>query len=124
MTNTPLNIDQYIAAFPEETQELLEQLRTTIKKAAPEAEEIISYGMPAFRFHRILVYFAVHKNHIGFYPGASGIEVFKKEISLYKWAKGSVQFPLDKSLPFELITNIVTFRVNENIHHLKTKKNK
>jgi uncharacterized protein YdhG (YjbR/CyaY superfamily) len=116
------NIDKYIAGFPEETQELLEQIRITIRKAAPEAEEVISYQMAAFRFHRILVYFAGFKNHIGFYPGASGIEAFKKELSVYKSGKGSVQFPLDKPIPTELITRIVKFRVNENLNLLKTKK--
>jgi uncharacterized protein YdhG (YjbR/CyaY superfamily) len=116
------DIDEYIASFPKDTQELLKQIRTTIRKAAPEAEEVISYQMPAFKFHRILVYFAAHKNHIGFYPGASGIEAFKKELSVYKGAKGSVQFPLDKPLPLGLITKIIKLRVNENLSRTKTKK--
>jgi uncharacterized protein YdhG (YjbR/CyaY superfamily) len=116
------DIDKYIAAFPKDTQELLEQLRATIRKAAPEAEEVISYQMPAFKLQGMLVYFAGHKNHIGFYPGASGIEAFKKELSDYKGAKGSVQFPPDKPLPLGLITKIVKFRVNENLHRPKTKK--
>jgi uncharacterized protein YdhG (YjbR/CyaY superfamily) len=123
ITENPINIDQYIAAFPPETQKLLEQLRATIKKAAPEAEEIISYGMPAFRLNkRILVYFAGHRNHIGFYPGASGIEAFKNEISAYKWAKGTVQFQLDQPLPFELITNMLKFKIIENTLKSKSKK--
>jgi uncharacterized protein YdhG (YjbR/CyaY superfamily) len=117
------DIDNYIATFPPESQVLLEQLRTTIKNAAPNAEEIISYGMPAFKLNkRILVYFASHKNHIGFYPGASGIEAFKNEISAYKWAKGTVQFTLDQPLPLELITNMVKFKIIENTHRLSSKK--
>jgi len=123
MSIKPASIDMYISAFPKETQALLEELRSTIKKAAPEAEEIISYGMPAFKFNkRILVYFAGHKNHIGFYPGASGIEAFKNEFSAYKWAKGTVQFPFDQPLPLELITNMVKFKVFENTKRLKSKK--
>jgi uncharacterized protein YdhG (YjbR/CyaY superfamily) len=116
----PLTIDEYISAFPPETQKLLEQVRSTIKKVAPEAQEAISYQMPAFKYHGLLVWFAGYKNHIGFYPKASGIEFFKKEISAYKWAKGSVQFPLDKPLPLGLITKIVKYRVQENME--KTKK--
>jgi uncharacterized protein YdhG (YjbR/CyaY superfamily) len=115
ITDKVKNIDSYIATFPDETQVLLKQLRATIGKAAPDAVELISYNMPAFRLHRILVYFAGHKNHIGFYPGASGIAAYKNEISEYKSAKGSVQFPLNRPLPLELITKIVKFRVNENL---------
>jgi uncharacterized protein YdhG (YjbR/CyaY superfamily) len=120
-TNT---IDSYIAAFPPETRELLEQLRETIKKSAPEAQEVISYQMPAYKQQGILVYFAGYKNHIGFYPGASGIASFQKEISAYKNAKGSVQFPLDQALPIELISRIVEFRVNENTQKAQLKKKK
>ncbi|MCX6271165.1 MAG: DUF1801 domain-containing protein [Bacteroidetes bacterium] len=108
------DIDRYISAFPEKTQVLLDQIRTVIRKAAPEAEELISYKMPAYKFHGILVYFAGYENHIGFYPTSSGIAAFKKELSIYKGAKGSVQFPLDQPLPLELITKIVKFRVSEN----------
>ncbi len=116
----PNNIDEYIAGFPRSTQELLEQLRETIRKAAPDAEEVISYQMPAFKFHGILVYFAGHTNHIGFYPGASGIFAFKDELTGYKNSKGTVQFPLDQPLPLELIARMVNFRVNENL--LRKKK--
>jgi uncharacterized protein YdhG (YjbR/CyaY superfamily) len=123
MSIKPANFEMYLSAFPLETQVLLEELRVTIKKAAPEAEEIISYRMPAFKLNkRILVYFAGHKNHIGFYPGASGIEAFKNEISAYKWAKGTVQFSLDQPLPLELITNMVKFKIIENTHRLSSKK--
>jgi len=120
------NVDSYIAGFPEATQYLLDELRATIKKAAPDAEEVISYSMPAFKYHGMLVFFAGYKNHIGFYPGAGGIEAFKKEISVYKNAKGSVQFPLDKKLPLQLVTRIVKFRVKQNLEKaaLKIKKKK
>ena len=118
------DIDKYISVFPESTQTLLEQMRTTIMKAAPKAEEVISYKMPAYKYYGMLVYFAGYKNHIGFYPTASGIANFKKELSVYKGAKGSVQFPLDKPLPIKLITKIVTFRVKENLQRAKTKAKK
>lgn len=120
----PLDIDEYISNFPKETQLLLSEMRETISKAAPAAEEIISYGMPAFKLNGVLVYFAGYKNHIGFYPTASGIEQFKKEISKYKNAKGSVQFPLDQNLPLNLISRIVKFRVSENLLKAKLKKKK
>jgi uncharacterized protein YdhG (YjbR/CyaY superfamily) len=115
------DIDVYIAGFPKNTQKILKQLRATIIEAAPDAEEIISYKMPAYKYHGILVYFAAYKNHIGFYPTASGIATFKKELSMYKGAKGSVQFPLDKPLPLGLITKIVKFRVRENSEKSKKK---
>ncbi len=95
----PIDIDEYISSFPKETQKILEQLRVTIKGVAPHADEVISYGMPAFKLNGMLVYFAAYTNHIGFYPTPSGIAAFKKELSIYKGAKGSVQFQLDKSLP-------------------------
>jgi uncharacterized protein YdhG (YjbR/CyaY superfamily) len=107
-------IDEYIATFPKEVQQILKGLRKTIKAAAPDAEERISYQMPAFSLNGILVYFAAYKKHIGFYPGASGIQVFTKELSGYKGGKGSVQFPIDKPLPLALISKIVKFRVSES----------
>jgi uncharacterized protein YdhG (YjbR/CyaY superfamily) len=118
------DIDTYIAGFPKDTQKLLEQLRAVIRKAAPIAEEVISYQMPAYKYHGMLVYFAGYQNHIGFYPTASGIENFKKEISAFKWAKGSVQFPLDKPLPVALITKIVVFKVKENLARTEIKGKK
>lgn len=121
MTIKTNEIDQYILAFPDEAQKLLVQLRTAIKKAAPEAEEVISYQMPAFKIHGILVYFAGHKNHIGFYPTSTGIAAFKEELSVYKGAKGSVQFSYNKPLPIGLITKIVKFRVKENLQKLERK---
>ncbi len=117
-------VDAYIKSFPKETQKILEDLRAAIRKAAPEAEEVISYQMPAFKYYGMLVYFAAWKNHIGFYPTASGIETFKKELSVFKGAKGSVQFPLDKALPLALVSKIVKFKVKENIERTKTKMSK
>ena len=111
----PKDVDQYITGFPESTQKLLNQLRLMILKAAPGAEEVISYQMPAYKFHGMLVYFAGYDKHIGFYPTPSGMEKFKKELSVYKMAKGSVKFPTDKALPLELITRMVTFRTKENV---------
>lgn len=120
----PINVDDYISAFPVETKKLLEQMRSTIKKAAPKAEEVISYGMPAYKLNGMLVYFAGYKNHIGFYPTSSGIAHFKKDLSIYKGAKGSVQFPLDNPLPLALIRKIVKFRLAENSEKAKSKKQK
>ena len=119
---TPKDIDEYIAGYPKEIQKFLQEVRATIKKAAPQAVEVISYAMPAFKMNGLLVWFAAHSKHIGFYPKASGIEAFKKELSEFKWAKGTVQFPFDKQIPLDLITKIVEFRVNENLHKIKTKK--
>ncbi|HXA00949.1 MAG TPA: DUF1801 domain-containing protein [Cytophagaceae bacterium] len=121
-TKLPKDFNEYIASFPEEVQEILERFRETIRNAAPEADEVISYGMPAFKLNGMLVWFAAHSKHIGFYPKASGIETFKKELSIYKSAKGSVRFPFDKPLPLRLITKIVKFRVTENLQKVKAKK--
>lgn len=109
------DFDEYISIQTPEVQILLNQIRQTIKKAAPEAEEVISYQMPAFKYHGILVYFAAFKNHIGFYATPNGHSEFKEELSVYKQGKGSVQFPLTKPLPLDLITKIVKFRVKENL---------
>ena len=109
------SIDEYIATFPGEIQKILEEIRATIKAAAPEAEEKISYQMPTFFLKGNLVHFAAFKKHIGFYPTPTGIEKFKKELSVYEGAKGSVQFPLDKPMPYALISKIVKFRVKENL---------
>ncbi len=108
-------IDKYIVASPANVQKILQQVRETIRKAAPQAEETINYGIPTFKLNGNLVHFAAFKNHIGFYPAPSGIEAFKKELSAYKGAKGSVQFPLDQPMPLALITKIVKFRVKENM---------
>lgn len=111
----PKNIDEYIANFPPEVQEKLETIRATIRKAAPKAEEAISYMIPTFKLHGNLVHFAAYKNHIGFYPGAGGIAAFQEELAGYETSKGTVQFPLDKRLPLTLITKIVKFRVQQNL---------
>ena len=108
------DIDSYIASFPAEIQEILEKVRVTIRKAAPDAEERINYGIPTFTLNGNLVHFAAFTNHLGFYPTPSGIKVFSKELSVYESAKGSVKFPIDKPIPYELITKIVKFRVKEN----------
>ncbi len=113
-SSAPANIDDYIAGFPESVQTLLQQVRTTIREAAPDAQEAIKYAMPAFTLYGNLVYFAAFKNHIGFYATPTGHEAFKDELSVYKEGKGSVQFPLDKPLPLDLIRRIVAFRVAEN----------
>lgn len=118
----PQNVDEYIAAFPANVQKVLQQVRTTVKKAAPGAEEIISYAMPAFRLKGNLVYFAAFKSHIGFYSLPSGNAAFKKELANYKTGKGSIQFPLDKPMPLALITQIVKFRVEENLAKANKKK--
>lgn len=107
----PENIDDYIANFPIEVQYLLKNMRQIIKEVVPTATEVISYGMPAFKLNKILVYFAGYKNHIGFYPTASGIEKFKNEFQDFKWSKGAVQFPLNTPLPKDLIQRIVHFRI-------------
>lgn len=123
-TEIPRNIDEYIAGCPEHVQEKLHELRATIIKAAPSAEEKISYRMPAFTLNGILVYFAAQTSHIGFYPTSSGVTAFKQEITGYKSSKGAIQFPLDKPLPLELITRIVKFRVKENSELIKSAKKK
>jgi uncharacterized protein YdhG (YjbR/CyaY superfamily) len=120
----PKNIDEYISGFPKDVQEILEKVRATIKKAAPEAKETISYRMPTFTLNGNLVYFAGFKNHVGFYPVPSGIEQFKEELSVYKQGKGSVQFPLDKPMPLDLIRRIVEFRVKENLKKAEAKGKK
>jgi uncharacterized protein YdhG (YjbR/CyaY superfamily) len=110
------NMDEYIETFPEDVQIILEKMRQTIKKAAPEAEEGISYQMHTFKLNgKNLVHFAAFKNHIGFYPIPSGIEAFKEELSLYKQGKGSVQFPMDKPIPYDLVKKIVDYRAKENL---------
>jgi uncharacterized protein YdhG (YjbR/CyaY superfamily) len=115
MTPKPKTIEEYIEAAPVEAQEKLWQLHETIRKAAPGATEALKWSMPAYSYQKILVTFAVFKQHIGFYPMPSAIKKFAKELSKYKTATGSVQFPLDKKLPLSLIRRIVQFRVKENL---------
>jgi uncharacterized protein YdhG (YjbR/CyaY superfamily) len=112
-------IDEYIATFPEKTQRILQELRRTIREAAPQAEETISYRMPAFRLNGILVWLAAFRDHIGFFPKASAIEVFREELGDYETSKGTVRFPLDKPIPAELVRKIVEYRVKENLGEKK-----
>ncbi len=114
MEQQPVTMDDYIKDFPPNVQSKLKELRLLIKKIVPDAQEKISYRMPAFYLNGNLVYFAAHKNHIGFYPTASGISNFKDELSNYKFSKGAVQFPLNEALPKEIIKKIVRFRAEEN----------
>lgn len=110
---SPATIDEYIAQFPQDLQEILNRIRAIIREEAPQAREKISYQMPTFYLNGNLVHFAAHKRHIGFYPAPSGIEAFQDDLAAYKWAKGSVQFPLDQPIPYELIRRIVRYRVGE-----------
>lgn len=118
------SIDEYILQFPQEVQEILKTLRKVIKESVPDAEEKISWQMPTFVLHGNLVHFAAHKKHIGFYPAPSGIDAFRHELSDYKGSKGAVQFPIGKPMPYELISNIVKFRVGENIKRAEEKLKK
>ena len=120
----PGNIDEYIAGFPGDVQKILEEIRTTIRKAAPDAEETIKYQMPTFTLHGNLVHFAAYKKHIGFYPVPRGVEEFKKALSAYEGAKSTVRFPLDKPIPFGLISKIVKFRVKKNLERAEGKRKK
>jgi uncharacterized protein YdhG (YjbR/CyaY superfamily) len=120
----PKTIDEYIASFPPEIQDILEKVRRTIRDAAPGAEETINYQIPTFTLKGNLVHFAAFKNHIGFYPTPSGVEAFKAELSSYEGAKGSVKFPLDKPIPYDLISEIVRFRVRENLERAESKRKK
>lgn len=120
----PKAIDEYIAGFPDDVQQILEKIRMTIRKAAPDAEETIKYRMPTFTLKGNLVHYAAFKKHIGFYPIPTGIEKFKKALSVYEQGRGSVQFPLDKPIPYDLIRRIVRFRVKENLDRAEAKGKK
>jgi uncharacterized protein YdhG (YjbR/CyaY superfamily) len=122
--NAPQNIDEYVAGFPTDVQKILQKIRMTIRKAAPTAEEAIKYQIPTFTMNGNLVHFAAFKEHIGFYPAPTGIEKFKKEVSIYGSGKGTLKFPLDKPIPYELISKIVKFRVEENLSRAKSKRKK
>lgn len=119
---TPQTIDEYIAAFAPEVQALLQQIRTTIRAAAPDAKETIKYQLPTFVLKGNLVHFGAFKKHIGFYPAPSGITRFEKELAGYQRSKGAVQFPLDQPIPFDLIREIVEFRVRENLERAEAKQ--
>jgi uncharacterized protein YdhG (YjbR/CyaY superfamily) len=118
------SIDEYIKTFPEETQKILEEVRAAIRSAAPDAEEKISYQIPTFFLEGNLIHFAAFKNHIGLYPSPSGTEAFKRELSIYQGAKGSVRLPIDKPMPLKLIRRIVNYRVAENLKKAKEKSRK
>ena len=119
-TSKPVRtIDEYIAGFPKDIQEILEKIRSTIRKAAPDAEEAISYNMPTFRLNGYLIYFAAYKEHIAIYPAPRGNEEFKEELDSYKGGKGTVRFPLHKPIPLDLVRRIVKFRVKENQARVK-----
>ena len=120
----PRTIDEYILSFPPDVQEILQKIRAIIHAIAPDAQETIKYRMPTFTLNGNLVHFAAYKNHIGFYPVPTGIEAFKEELSAYEGGKGSVQFPLDQPIPYDLIRRIVEFRVNENRQKASSKSKK
>ncbi len=122
--NNVTSIDEYIANCPKEVQKQMNEMRATIKASAPDATEKISYQIPTFYLKGNLVHFAVFKNHIGFYPTSSATQAFKKELSIYDGAKGTVRFPIDKPLPLKLISKIVKFRVAENLKRAETKSGK
>lgn len=117
-------IDEYIAGFPKNIRDILEGLRQVIRESAPEAKEAISYRIPTFRLNGNLVHFAAYKNHIGFYPTPSAISAFSQELSPYKQAKGSVQFPIDKPIPYDLVRRMVKYRVDESLETGKKKRMK
>ena len=108
-------IDEYIIKFPPNVQNILQKIRQLIKDLAPKAKETISYQIPTFKLNGNLVHFAAYKNHIGFYPTSSAIKEFKKELAIYKLGKGTIQFPINQPIPYDLIKKIVKFRINENL---------
>lgn len=122
MMEKAVSFDDYIRNYPPDVQEKLTQIRSIIRNAAPTSKEVISYGMPAFKQYGILVYFAAHKSHIGFYPTSSGISVFMNELSDFIFSKGAIQFPFKDNLPEELITRIVKFRLMEDSEKWEAKK--
>jgi uncharacterized protein YdhG (YjbR/CyaY superfamily) len=120
----PANIDEYIASFPDDVQKILRKIRATIRKAAPDAEEKISYQIPTFTLHGNLIYFAAFKKHVSVYPAPRGNEAFRDELSAYEGGKGTVRFPFDEPVPYDLITRIVKFRVKDNIERAASRPSK
>lgn len=118
------DINEYISEFPDEIKAVLEQIRETIQQAAPGAKEAIRYGMPTFVLNGNLVHFAAYKNHIGFYPAPSGIDEFIEELAVYRTGKGTIQFPINQPIPFNLVKKVVEFRVKENLEKQKRKVKK
>jgi uncharacterized protein YdhG (YjbR/CyaY superfamily) len=117
-------VNEYFSALPPKTRNILKELRKSIKEAAPQAEELISYNMPAFKLHGVLVYYAAYDRHIGFYPTSSPMKVFKDQLTGYKTSKGAIQFPIQEPIPTTLVKNIVKFRVSENLENEAKKKKK
>ena len=115
-------VDEYFSTLSPDIKNILEQVRNTVKQAAPQAAEVISYNMPAVKMHGILVYYAAHTEHIGFYPTSSPIEIFKYDLSPYKYSKGAIQFPINNPIPFDLISKIVRFRVQQDQAKAKKKQ--
>jgi uncharacterized protein YdhG (YjbR/CyaY superfamily) len=124
MKKAAADIDEYIAGFPTEVQKLLQKIRKTIKKAAPSAEEAISYAIPTFKLNGNLVHFAAYQNHIGLYPAPRGVAEFEVEMERYGGGKGTARFPLDEPIPYELIARITTFRVGKNMERVTAKSTK
>lgn len=118
--NVPTTVDEYISQFPDDVQHILTKLRTIVKEAAPQAEERIAYQMPGYHLNGPLVYFAAFKNHIGLYPTSAALTPFEAELTPYKRSKGTIQFPLDKPMPYDLIARIVEYRVSENLEKGKS----
>ncbi len=123
-TNNATTIDEFILQFSPEVQLILEKVRRVIKETVPEAEEKIAYGIPTFTFHGNLVHFSAYKNHIGFYPAPSGIEKFKDALAKYQKGKGTIQFPINEPIPYELIREVTAYRVEENLRKAQEKINK
>jgi uncharacterized protein YdhG (YjbR/CyaY superfamily) len=121
---TPKDIDEYIAGFPSDVQKILQKIRKTIRQAAPDAEETIKYQIPTFTLKGNLIHFAAYKNHIGLYPAPTGVEEFKQALAVYQAGKGTLRFPLDEPIPFDLISRIVKFRVKKNLERAITKRKK
>lgn len=123
-SNSPQTVDDYMAGFPSQIQSILQQIRSIIRETVPNAEEVIAYQMPTYRLHGNLVHFAAFKHHIGFYPTPTGVAAFEQELAPYKYAKGSIRFPLDQPIPYELIRRIVELREKENLEMVRQKKEK
>ena len=115
-------VDEYFSTLPADTRSILEVVKQAVKQAASHAQEVISYNMPAIKLNGVLVYYAAHENHIGFYPTSQPIEVFKDELAPYKWSKGAVQFPIAQPIPIDLISKIVKFRVQADQEKANRKK--
>lgn len=123
-TKSPITLDEFIAAYPPEVRAILEKIRGIIRQVAPQAQEAIKYGIPTFVLEGNLVHFSAYKTHIGFYPDPRGIQAFEKELAPYRAGKGTIQFPLDQPIPYDLIRRVVIHRVNENLAVAEARKKK